>query len=108
MSSFGKPGGNAESPTAGPEMGLDESWLQLRLKLRPDLQFEQREQAGRRVFLVGDPVRNKFFQVGELERQVISAFDGSRTVAQIAEANFYDAAGQRASAQAIQVAKWLV
>lgn len=108
MSSFGKVEANTESTTAGAASGQDEGWLQLRLKLRPDLQFEQREQAGRRVFLVGDPVRNKYFQVGELERRVISAFDGSRTVSEIAEANFYDAAGQRASAQATQVAKWLV
>jgi len=98
------------SPTPPPAGGLptDEAWLQLRLKLRPDLVVEQREQAGRTVFLIGDPVRNKFFQVGELEKQVIGAFDGTATVAEIAQANFYDEAGRSASVQAIQIAKWLV
>jgi len=108
MSSFGKPEVETTSPGAGAAAVNDEGWLQLRIKLRPDLQFEQREQQGRAVFLVGDPVRNKFFQVGELERRVISAFDGTRTVAEVAEANFYDVAGQRATVQATQVAKWLV
>lgn len=108
MSSFGKAEVKTESTTRAAATSPDEGWLQFRLKLRPDLQFEQREQAGRQVFLVGDPVRNKFFQVGELERRVISAFDGSRTVSEVAEANFYDVAEQRASAQATQVAKWLV
>ncbi|MFM7564406.1 MAG: hypothetical protein ACKO81_15395, partial [Planctomycetota bacterium] len=89
-------------------MPTDEAWLQVRLKLRPDLIVEQREQAGRTVFLIGDPVRNKFFQVGDLEKQVIGAFDGSSTVAEIAQANFYDEAGRSASVQAIQIAKWLV
>lgn len=100
--------GPAPAPAPAGGMPTDEAWLQVRLKLRPDLIVEQREQAGRIVFLIGDPVRNKFFQVGELEKQVIGAFDGTATVAEIAQANFYDEAGRSASVQAIQIAKWLV
>ena len=77
--SDGLPTGPAVAPNP------DEVWLQAVLELRKELRFEPRSQAGSSFVLVEDPVRNKFFQIGEREYSIAASLDGKRTVAEIAQ-----------------------
>ena len=82
------PGPNAPSPTVGlvPGMGSGEDqWLDTRLTLRSELKFDARNQDQASFVVIEDPVRSKYFQIGDREYRFIASLDGKRTPRQIIE-----------------------
>lgn len=71
-----------ESPVP-PSAG--QSWLDLVVRLRPELKFDVRPQNGRQVYIIEDPVRAKFYQVGKREFDLISQLNGKETVKETLE-----------------------
>ena len=97
-----------DSSIENPPMGNTdprEAWLGAVLDLRKELRFESRSQSGTSFVVVEDPVRNKFFQIGEREYGVIASFDGTQALRQLVESN---STGDVNEDLAIRVAQWLV
>lgn len=61
-------------------VGTGPSWLDVAIRIRPELKFDVRHQNNRNVHIIEDPVRGKFYQIGEREFGLISQFDGVETV----------------------------
>ncbi len=57
-------------------------WWQLKLRLRPELRLTSRESNGNRVWIVEDPWRGKFYELGDAEQTLLAALDGQRTLAE--------------------------
>jgi len=97
-----------DSSIENPPMGNTdprEAWLGAVLDLRKELRFESRSQSGTSFVVVEDPVRNKFFQIGEREYGVIASFDGTQALRQLVESS---STGDVNEDLAIRVAQWLV
>lgn len=88
----------------------DPSWLNVPVRLRSELQHDIRNQHGRDICVIEDPVRGKYYQVGRREYDLISRLDGTRTVAEAnALARQDDADSKPLSDEAAsKVAAWLV
>ena len=54
--------------------------LAIRPRLRSGLRFEARTEDGAQVVIIEDTVRNKFFQIGELEFTLLSQLNGKRSL----------------------------
>ena len=83
-------------------------WNEARILVRSDLVFQAREQGGRPVTLIGDPARNKFFQIGLYERAVIETFDGVKTIVEIAANSSVGLTTEQSQNQVAQIARWLI
>ncbi len=57
-------------------------WWQLKLRLRPELRLTSRESNGNRVWIVEDPWRGKFYELGDAEQTLLAALNGQRTLAE--------------------------
>ncbi len=68
--------GPAPSPVAD-----DQQWLTARPALRRELRMSMRKQNRRLVAVIEDPVRGRFFQVGNNEYHFISQLNGMTTIA---------------------------
>ena len=87
----------------------DKSALSAVLTVRSDLRFEVGLEAGHQYIAVEDPVRQKFFRVGEPEYEVIVLLDGQRTGQQVVDqlvASGIELA--QAQVRVEQVAEWLI
>ncbi len=80
-----------------------QAWLGTVLELRKELKFEPRCQAGSSFVLVEDPVRNKFFQIGEREYAVAATLDGTLSVDEIVQR-----LGDVEEDFVVRVTQWLV
>ena len=80
-------------------------WLAAVMTLRKELRFETRTQQGNRFVVIEDPVRNKFFQIGTREFSLISAIDGSRSMADLVADLKQDGIDDDF---AVQVCQWLI
>lgn len=71
-----------DQSTPAPEVpaNIGQSWLEIAVRLRPELKFDVRQQNGRDVYIIEDPVRAKFYQVGKREFDLISQLNGKETV----------------------------
>src|SRR5438309_10086128 len=58
----------------------------VRLRARPNLQTESRFQAGRRVFVVKDPISLQYFHLDEPQFFALQRMDGTRTLDDIQRA----------------------
>ena len=56
------------------------SWLDGRPRLRDDLVFRPQPIRGRTVLVVEDPLRSKFYRLGQREYQFIAALNGQNTI----------------------------
>lgn len=59
---------------------VGQSWLEIVVRLRPELKFDVRRQNGRDVYIIEDPVRAKFYQVGKREFDLINQLNGKEKV----------------------------
>ena len=58
----------------------DRSWLASKMALRGELQFSLSNSGEVTTYLVEDPIRSRFYQVGQTEFAFMSLLDGKRTV----------------------------
>ena len=93
---------------ASPKDEVTQEWLAAKPTLRSELAIDLRKQGGRLVAIIEDPVRSKFYQVGNTEYHFLMMLDGKRTVSEIIKAmqhgrgyvNFDEAA-------AVKICTWL-
>jgi putative peptide zinc metalloprotease protein len=87
-----------------------QSWLDIPLRVRPDLKYDVRTQGDREVYVIEDPVRAKFYQVGKAEFELINCLDGKLPVRQ----SLQDLNAERAADDLLEetsansIAAWLV
>lgn len=76
-----------KNPTKGPDSQVENSnsdpWLDSTLTLRSELKFDSRWEGETTFVVIEDPVRSKYFQVGEREYRFIALIDGQRTAREI-------------------------
>ncbi len=92
------------------QAGAGQSWLDVAIRVRPELKFDVRQQNGREVHIIEDPVRAKFYQVGKPEFELISHLDGNESVGEtlIRLNDGQDEADQITEKSANIIAGWLV
>ena len=98
----------SNSPSTISPTPAQSDWNEARILVRSDLVFQAREQGGRSVVQIGDPARNKFFQIGLYERAVIENFDGIKTVVEIAANSSEGLTAEQSQNQVAQIARWLI
>lgn len=76
----------------------------LRLRLRPELRLTPRDSGSASAWIVEDPVRGKFYEVGAAEQSFLAMLDGRRTLDELAQS------GNEALSpdDAATVARWLL
>ena len=96
-------------PTVQPGRSQADPWSTMVLKLRPALTFETRQvSSDSTAVIIEDSVRSKFYQVGTHEFEIIAAFDGVRSVADIAAVSAGEEEAETALQRVKAVAQWLV
>ncbi|MBL8829130.1 MAG: efflux RND transporter periplasmic adaptor subunit [Planctomycetaceae bacterium] len=90
------------TPSRAP-IGLD-LW-QLKLRARPELRISHRDESDASAWLVEDPLRGKYFEIGDQERQLLAALDGNESLAAALEKV---PAGVLAPAETLIIARWLI
>jgi putative peptide zinc metalloprotease protein len=88
-----------------------DSWLDSKLTLRSELKFDSRWEGENPVVVIEDPVRSKYFQIGEREYRFIALIDGQRTAREIIDLlnTSEESQNPTLTAQlAIEVSQWLV
>ncbi|MDG2467932.1 MAG: hypothetical protein P8M80_01515, partial [Pirellulaceae bacterium] len=75
---------NEQSPAAGSQL-KNGPWQSCAPALRSELSIDLREDNGRLVAFIEDPIRSRFFQVGHREYQFIMLLDGNRQLPEIVE-----------------------
>ncbi len=97
-------------PAAGMSAPQDpqEMWLNSVLLVRSALRFETRNQGESSFVVVEDPVRSKFFQIGNDEYRFIASIDGKKSTREIVDA--LQAAGHDAvtESSATAICQWLI
>ena len=95
-------------PTTNPNTDL---WLESKLTLRSELKFDTRWEGDTPVVVIEDPVRSKYFQIGEKEYRFIGLIDGQRTARDIIDllTTSKEFPNKRVATElAIEVSQWLV
>ncbi|MDB4381084.1 hypothetical protein N9Z70_06810, partial [Mariniblastus sp.] len=90
---------------------ITDSWLDSKLTLRSELKFDSRWEGENPVVVIEDPVRSKYFQIGEREYRFIALIDGQRTAREIIDLlnSSEESQDPTLTAQlAIEVSQWLV
>jgi len=54
--------------------------VHLRPRIRSDISITINQEGNERVFIIEDPVRNKFFRIGEPEYRLLGLLDGKTTI----------------------------
>jgi putative peptide zinc metalloprotease protein len=72
-------------PGTGPAPEQPDQWLDATLTLRSELKFDSRTEDVRSFVVIEDPVRSKYFQVGDREYRFIASLDGKLTPRQLGE-----------------------
>lgn len=57
----------------------------IRPRVRVDLKYNHRRQNGEPSVIIEDPLRSKYFQVGQLEYTIVTLMDGKRSLVDIAQ-----------------------
>ncbi len=83
-------------------------WLNTHLSLRPELRFDVRNQSGETFVIIEDPVRSKFFQVGQDEYRFIASLNGKSTIAEVVENLGKSHPGLIDDEKAKAICQWLV
>ena len=86
-------------------------WLESKLTLRSELKFDTRWEGDRAVVVIEDPVRSKYFQIGEREYRFLALIDGQRTARDIIDLLNSSDDFQKpdlTTQLAIEVSQWLV
>jgi putative peptide zinc metalloprotease protein len=86
-------------------------WLESKLTLRSELKFDTRWEGDSTVVVIEDPVRSKYFQIGEREYRFLALIDGQRTAREIIDLlnSSEDFPKPDLTTQlAIEVSQWLV
>ena len=68
--------------TEDPVSEAQAQWLNSVVRLRPELKMDMRNEHEGLFVVVEDPVRNKFYSIGNREYRFLSALNGSATVAE--------------------------
>ena len=102
---------NAQSQMAPQAPDQPDQWLDGRFTLRTELKFDSRTEHGKTFVVIEDPVRSKYFQVGDREYRFIASVDGNRSGREIVELlNSKLADGQQPYTEqtATEVCQWLM
>ena len=94
-------------PGMPPGMGgpsPEEQWLGSRIQLRSELRLDLRNEHDGLFVVIEDPVRNKFFSVGQREYEFLSSLNGEQTVGEIVEG--WSGTGELNNELAIKIAQW--
>ncbi len=59
--------------------------LELRPRIRVDLEWSVHTNSPRQTWVVRDPVSLQYFQISDVEKQIVEELDGSKSLAQIAQ-----------------------
>ncbi len=86
---------------------FNESLLESRFRLRDELHADRRDHDGMAFFVIEDPVRNNFYRAGEKEFLLAVAFDGEKTVREVAAA-LAEEGTKYTEIELIAICKWLV
>ena len=84
----------------------DAQWLNSVIRLRPELKTDMRNEHEGLFVVVEDPVRNKFYSIGNREYRFLSALDGKTTVAATLER--LDGTDLVDEKSAIRICQWAV
>ncbi|MEM7785587.1 MAG: hypothetical protein AAF623_19725, partial [Planctomycetota bacterium] len=108
MDSQNQQAGVALKPTVNSIESPDEQWLAGLFQLRKDLRFDLRRDNHLPVVVIEDPVRAKFFQVGQLEYTFIAKLNGVLTLREIVDSINQESAQAIDDSFATTIIKWLV
>ena len=89
-------------------LSTDDPWLSATPSLRAELKIDLRKQKGRLVAIIEDPVRSRFYQVGNVEYHFLMMLDGQRPVSEIVQLMQHDRGYEQFDADsAKKICTWL-
>ena len=94
--------------TGMPAQDPHEQWLNAKLAIRAELRFDVRKNGDSVDVVIEDPVRSKFFQVGETEYRFIASLNAELRVQEVLSNLLAAQPGTLDEDKAVKICQWLV